>query len=375
MQPIDREKQRGEYCASAVRQTFIHACRERSRALCQIVQIATSVAIAVAMLVTSGSVFDAHTRTTQVTWTADVESIVAARCVRCHQAGGFGPMSLASYGDARTWARSIRDEVLSGRMPPWPAAPGYGDFKDEARLSAIEIELLARWADGGAPLGPPVAHGHVDIDLDRAEETLRVELPATTAGGRAASRIIAPVTLDRDRFLSRWSFEPGDRSLVEEAMLLVNGTVIGSWTPFDDQIAYPAHVADRVPNGAEVAVVVRRRRTSTTTIERSVLTLAFGRKPSREVQHAVLPCGSHLFDRGVDLLTVKPIAAAAGDAIEVVARGSDGAVTPVAVVSRYRPDYAVTYRMRAPIRLSRGSRVEIRSSSPGCSATIDYLTR
>jgi hypothetical protein len=72
---------------------------------------------------------------------------------------------------------------------------------------------------------------------------------------------------------------------------------------------------------------------------------------------------------------VKPTAAAAGDAIEVVAYAKDGEVTPIAVVDRYRPEYAVTYRMRAPVRVSRGSRVEIRALSAGCSARFDYVNR
>src|SRR5262249_37701860 len=141
---------------SALRQTIVCRCRETSRALCRSVQRAFAIGAASAALMTAGSVTDAHTRTTQVTWTADVEPIVAARCARCHRAEGFGPMSLASSGEAKQWAPAIRAEVLSGRMPPWPAAPGYGDFTNDARLSAIEMELIARWADGGAPLGLPV---------------------------------------------------------------------------------------------------------------------------------------------------------------------------------------------------------------------------
>ena len=323
---------------------------------------------------TGESLPDAHTRSTQVTWTADVAPIVAARCVRCHQAGGFGPMPLASYGDAKTWAPAIRDEVLSGRMPPWPAAPGYGDFRNDARLSAIEGELIARWADGGAPLGPAVATPRGDVVLDAAEP-VRVDLPATPIAGAAVQRIAVPLAVDRDRFLSRWTFEPGDRSLVEEAMLVVNGTTIGSWTPFDDTIVYPPHVADRLPKDARLEVAVRYRRTSAPAIDRSALTLTFDRKPSRALRHAVLDCGSHAFDRDTDLLAVKPAAAAAGDALEVVAYGRDGEVTPVAVVTRYRPEYAVTYRLRTPIRVDRGSRLEIRSSSPSCTAAIDYVVR
>ena len=51
------------------------------------------------------------------------------------------------------------------------------------------------------------------------------------------------------------------------------------------------------------------------------------------------------------------------------------AKAPVTVVSRYRPEYDVTYRLRAPLRLARGSRVDIRASSPECTATLDYVAR
>jgi mono/diheme cytochrome c family protein len=374
MAMIDQRNSQCASMASAGRQTFIGACRERSRALCRSVQCAIAVGAGATVLMTGQSTPDAHTRSTQVTWTADVQPIVAARCVRCHQAGGFGPMALAEYGDAKTWAPAIRAEVLSGRMPPWPGAPGYGDFRNDARLSAIETELIARWADGGAPLGPAVVTRRADVDLDRLDSR-RIELPETAVPGSAVPRLTVPITIDRDRWLARWTFEPGDRSIVEEAMLMVNDTIVGSWTPFDDEMVYPSHVADRVPKNAALTVALRLRKTSKPTIDRSALTLAFDRTASRPVRHVVAGCGSYAFDRDADLLAVKPTAAAAGDAIEVVAYGRDEEVTPLAVVSGYRPGYAVTYRMRRPIHLSRGSRVEIRSTSARCSATIDFVDR
>jgi mono/diheme cytochrome c family protein len=374
MRMTDQRNSMRPSMSSAVRQTFIRACLERSRALCRIVQLAIVAGAATAALMTGESVPDAHTRSTQVTWTADVEPIVAARCVRCHQPGGFGPMPLASYGDAKAWAPAIRAEVLSGRMPPWPASPGYGDFRNDARLGAVETELLARWADGGAPLGPAVAKARADVDLDPAE-SIRVDLPAIAVSGSAVRRVEVAIALGRDRFLSRWTFEPGERSLVEEAMLVVNGTTIGSWTPFDERIVYPPHVADRVPKDAHVAVAVRYRKTSEPAIDRSTLTLSFDRQPSRELRHRELSRGSHSFDRDVDLLALKPTAAAAGEAIEIVAYDADGVVTPIAVVNHYRPEYAVTYRMRTPIRMSRGSRVEIRCSSADCAAMVDFVNR
>src|SRR6478672_584234 len=70
----------------------------------------------------------AHTRSTDVSWTKDIEPIVRARCATCHAPGGQAQTSLVTYRDARTNARAIREEVLEGRMPPWPAARGLGDF-------------------------------------------------------------------------------------------------------------------------------------------------------------------------------------------------------------------------------------------------------
>lgn len=281
-------------------------------------------------------------------------------------------MSLASYGEAKQWAPAIRAEVLSGRMPPWPAAPGYGDFTNDARLSAIEMELIARWADGGAPLGLPVVRPAAGAVPARGE-SMHISLPSVLAA--AERRVALPLASNRTRWLSAWRLEPGDRSLVEEATLRVNGTAVGSWTAFDDRIVYPPQTAERIAKGAEVTIAMRYRKTSAPTLDRSAITLYFDRKPPRELRHLAAGCGPRIFDRDVDVVAVRPVAAAAGDAIEVVAFDSDGAVTPLCVVSRYRPEYPVTYRLRTPIRIARGSRVEIRSSSPGCSAQIDYVER
>ena len=110
--------------------------------------IATAVAaIAVAPLLAHDPI------TTRVTWNREISRIVQARCVSCHSPGGRAPMSLAVYEDARPWAKAIKEEVLTRRMPKWHAARGYGDFSNDPSLSPFEIALIAAWADGGAPKG------------------------------------------------------------------------------------------------------------------------------------------------------------------------------------------------------------------------------
>jgi hypothetical protein len=101
------------------------------------------------------AVVHAHDPLTRVTWNADISRIVQARCVGCHTADGRGPMSLVSYEDARPWARAIKEEVLTRRMPKWHAVRGYGDFRNDPSLSPFEIALIVAWADGGAPRGTP----------------------------------------------------------------------------------------------------------------------------------------------------------------------------------------------------------------------------
>src|SRR5580765_1011777 len=91
--------------------------------------------------------------TTNVTWSREVVRIVDKSCANCHNKSSVGPMPLTTFDEVRPWAKAIKDEVVSRRMPPWPAARGFGHFTNDPTLSPFEIELIAAWVDGGAPKG------------------------------------------------------------------------------------------------------------------------------------------------------------------------------------------------------------------------------
>src|SRR5262245_34770507 len=55
----------------------------------------------------------------RVTFAKDVAPIFQAKCQSCHEPGSIGPMSLATYKEARPWARSIKNRVETRQMPPW----------------------------------------------------------------------------------------------------------------------------------------------------------------------------------------------------------------------------------------------------------------
>src|SRR5262245_9411948 len=88
-----------------------------------------------------------------VTFNKDVAPIFFKSCAECHRPGEAAPMSFLSYKDARPWARSIREKVVSREMPPWHADPRVGQFLNDPRLTQAEIDMITAWVDGGAKEG------------------------------------------------------------------------------------------------------------------------------------------------------------------------------------------------------------------------------
>src|SRR5918911_368734 len=85
----------------------------------------------------------------EVTFSKDVAPILFRSCVECHRENEAAPMSLMSYKEARPWARSIKEKVLTREMPPWHADPRSGEFANDRRLSEAEIRTVVDWVEGG----------------------------------------------------------------------------------------------------------------------------------------------------------------------------------------------------------------------------------
>src|SRR5262245_56484187 len=320
----------------------------------------------------------AHSRQSQVTWTTDVEPIVKRRCLGCHTTYGFGPMSLVTYQEAREWSKAIRREVLERRMPPWPAARGFGDFANDRSLTPIEVELVTAWADGATPLGPAVADASGLTEHHEHAAALAPDLVVSVPEPRAVTKLVEQLelttALTTDRWVTRWEFRPGNRSMVEQAVLrILPSSIVGAWTPPDDALAYPSGVALRLPAGSRLSLEIHYRKAATPQTDRSGVAFWFGARPARKLRHRTLACGANAVDRDTDTLAVTPRAAEAGASIEIVARDRDGGLEPLSVVPRYEPGFPLTYRFRKPVRLRRGTTIEIRSSAAGCSAELDYV--
>ena len=113
--------------------------------------------LAVAAMSAIGYAADPTPTAAPTTFTKDVAPILQNKCQQCHQPNSIAPMSLISYEDARPWARSIKQRVITRQMPPWHIDPSVGvhDFKNDISLSDAQIDTIVRWVDGGAIQGDP----------------------------------------------------------------------------------------------------------------------------------------------------------------------------------------------------------------------------
>src|SRR5213592_4269364 len=89
------------------------------------------------------------------TFNREIVRILQQNCQTCHRPGDIAPFSLLTYKDAGARAEEIKFMTRTRQMPPWKAAEGCGDFAGVRAMSQADINLIAAWADAGAPEGDP----------------------------------------------------------------------------------------------------------------------------------------------------------------------------------------------------------------------------
>lgn len=254
--------------------------------------------------------------TTKITFAREIRAILAARCAVCHAPGGSAPMALTTYEEVRPWARAIKDQVLTRRMPAWHAARGFGAFKNDPTLTPIEIAMIVSWVDGGLPFSssspraPSTASavGSASAPLVAAASRRKIGLPAVRIAAGAAdgsARVAA-------RWVSGWSFEPGDPLITSATFSLADGTLVGTWVAGDDGVMLPADSAIRITPPLRVHL---QRRLPADYEERykaraSVLRLVTRAKPPlRRVWTEQASCGAPRSGRAAELIGVRPLLA------------------------------------------------------------------
>lgn len=188
--------------------------------------------------------------TTKLLWTQEISRLMNRHCVSCHREGG-GAMSLAAYDDARPWAKAIRDEVTSRRMPPWGPVKGVGEFRGDPSLSQIEIDMIVNWVEGGAPQGdniylPPAPHFGKPDKPDPAGRT-------STVSTAAALTLSAPARFDGLRPVRLVTGESLEVTAYKPDGAVARLIWIRDWQPAWERTYYFLHPV-WLPKGTRIAV-------------------------------------------------------------------------------------------------------------------------
>jgi mono/diheme cytochrome c family protein len=160
-----------------------------------------------------------------VTFTKDVAPIFYQNCVACHRPDDLAPMSLMTYKEARPWARSIKEKVVSREMPPWLADPHFGQFANEKRLTQQEVDTIVAWVDGGAKEGdpkdlPPAPRFTDDWQIGKPDLILSMQEEYTVAasGPDEYIRFVIPVPLTEMKWIKAVEIHPGNKRVVHHAV-------------------------------------------------------------------------------------------------------------------------------------------------------------
>ncbi|MGD1096770.1 MAG: hypothetical protein ABSB35_32855 [Bryobacteraceae bacterium] len=194
---------------------------------CVWTQMGVLVALAIVWSLSAEKPLSAQTVVDQpVTYNKDIAPIFQRSCQHCHRQGSVAPMSLLTYKEVRPYARSIKQRTAlryapysRGVMPPWFLEKNIGiqHMKDDISLTDVQIAMIARWVDSGAPEGNPAdlpkaltfaEDGTWTLgkpDLIVSSPTFLVPAEASDSGTAIGSS--APIALDEDRYLKSVEFK------------------------------------------------------------------------------------------------------------------------------------------------------------------------
>src|SRR5579863_7861447 len=165
---------------------------------------------------------------THPTYYKDVVPILQDHCQECHRAGEIAPFALTDYKGTRPWAKSIKAAVLTKKMPPWFADPGYGHFSNDRTLTKAQIETLVAWVDAGAPAGKiedAPAPGHWtdgwNIPTPDAVIEMPTPFPVPATGEVDYQYIVLPTGFTEDKWVQMAEMRPSQRGVVHHVVVFV----------------------------------------------------------------------------------------------------------------------------------------------------------
>lgn len=165
-----------------------------------------------------------------ITYHKDVVGMIQRNCLECHRTGEIGPFAMDSYQEIVGWAETMLETMDNGRMPPWHAAPEYGEFTNARHLSPADHELFRQWIAAGLPEGrvedAPTAVEYVEgWQLPRAPDLVipmrNRPYVVPKSGVVEYQYFVAELGIDEDRWISAAEVKPGNAAVVHHAIAFI----------------------------------------------------------------------------------------------------------------------------------------------------------
>jgi hypothetical protein len=353
-----------------------------------------------------------------VTFSETIAPILYQNCVTCHRPGEAAPFSLVSYEDVKKRGALIASVTRSRYMPPWHATHGYGEFKEERRLSDEQIAAISQWVIEGMPQGDPSRMppqpaftegwhlGKPDLILE-----MRVAYDVPASGPDIYRNFIVPTNLAEDRWVRAIEFRPSTRQVVHHVLFgydasgemrkldgadgtpgysttmggnftsAANSGSLGGWAVGNMPELIPEEFGLSLPKGSDIVLQMHFHPTGKAEAERSTIGIYFSsRPPERNLKGVELPA---LFGFGAginipagksdytlqDSLTLPVDVQAFGvfahfhyiaKEIKADATLPDGSIRPLIWIQEWDFNWQDVYTFKTLVSLPKGTRVDVR---------------
>ncbi len=198
-------------------------------------------------------------------------------------------------------------------MPPWRANPQYGKFKNDARLSSDDKEMIYQWVKNGVPQGNPADLPELpkfDPDWRIPKPDLIVRMPqpfAVPAKGVVPYQyFVVDPGFKEDVWVRCAEGRPGDRSVVHHMILFIVppghdgrhgedalGNAIASFVPGKPAAIWPEGYARRILAGSKLVFQIHYTPNGTEHIDQSEAGLVFA--DAKTVKKEILSGTAHQY--------------------------------------------------------------------------------
>ena len=335
-----------------------------------------------------------YEKTAAPSYCETIAPMLKANCVGCHARGGIGPFAMSNYERVRGWTDTIREVLLTRRMPPWQADPHVGKFGNDFSISTEQTRTLVQWIDAGAPRGkgddplegyqpelPEWKLGKPDYIIDIPEQSVAAE------GIFDYRYVSVDVPNTEDVWLRATEILPGNRRVLHHIIATTimpgqdrqrDGRSLTGYAPGMGPDLLPKGTGRLLKAGANIVFQLHYTASGKAEMDRSRLGLYLAKEaPAHELRSNVLidyrfqiPPGerefvsrkSRKFDKDALLYTMNPHMHLRGKWMRYVARYPDGNEEVLLNVPNYRFDWQRNYELAEPKRIPKGTEIIVEAA-------------